>query len=531
MSTVAERSAARKRARQQQQALDWVDDRLGSSSWLRSAMDKIFPDHWSFMVGEIAMYTFVILIATGIYLALFYKASDAIVIYHGVYKPLDGQAVTEAYASTINLSFGVRAGLVMRQAHHWAALIFLAAIAFHMCRVFFTGAFRRPREINWVIGVTLLTLAMLEGFSGYSLPDDLLSGSGLRVVFSIVESIPFVGVWLAFAVWGGNFPGTLFFGRLFVIHEFLFPLLLAGLLGGHLAILWRQTHTDFPGPGKTERNIVGSRLWPQYTVKSTALLMFIAAVIFGLGGLIQINPIWLYGPYEAARSSAGTQPDWYVGWLDGALRLWPHWEFRSLGHELANPFFPGLLLPGIVFTVIYAWPWIDKRIYSDYGHHNLLDRPRDKPLRTAIGVAALIFFTDLTLASATDVIGTGLHISFELLIEILQYGSFIGPIVGLFVAYEVCLLLQRTAAHPIQRPVGGIMIRDARGAYHTIGAPHEGNGGNGHGAHTNGHDEPVLEPVGASAGTGPGEVDDDPPGTGADGGSALPGDDGHPGEA
>jgi ubiquinol-cytochrome c reductase cytochrome b subunit len=234
MSTVAERSAARKRAQQQQKALDWADDRLGSSGWLRSAMDKIFPDHWSFMVGEIAMYTFVILIATGIYLALFYTASDAIVIYHGVYKPLDGQAVTEAYASTVNISFSVRAGLVIRQAHHWAALIFLAAITFHMCRVFFTGAFRRPREINWIIGVTLLLLAMLEGFSGYSLPDDLLSGSGLRVVFSIVESIPFVGVWLAFTVWGGNFPGTLFFQRLFVIHEFLFPLLLAGLLGGHI---------------------------------------------------------------------------------------------------------------------------------------------------------------------------------------------------------------------------------------------------------------------------------------------------------
>src|ERR1700722_15387662 len=240
MSTVAERSAARKRAQQQQKALDWADDRLGSSGWLRSAMDKIFPDHWSFMVGEIAMYTFVILIATGIYLALFSPGSDALVIYPGVYKPLDGQAVTEAYASTVNISFSVRAGLVIRQAHHWAALIFLAAITFHMCRVFFTGAFRRPREINWIIGVTLLLLAMLEGFSGYSLPDDLLSGSGLRVVFSIVQSIPLVGPWLAFNVWGGAFPGTEFFQRLFVIHEFLFPLLLAGLLGGHLAILWHQ---------------------------------------------------------------------------------------------------------------------------------------------------------------------------------------------------------------------------------------------------------------------------------------------------
>ena len=360
--------------------MDWADDRLGTSSWLRSAMDKIFPDHWSFMVGEIAMYSFVILIVTGIYLAFFYKASDAMVIYHGPYKPLDGQSMTEAYASTIDISFSV--GPASSCARPTTGLLSFSwpAIAFHMCRIFFTGAFRRPREINWIIGVTLLLLAMLEGFSGYSLPDDLLSGSGLRVVFSIVQSIPFVGVWLAFDIWGGPFPGTEFFQRLFVIHEFLFPLLLAGLLGGHLAILWHQKHTDFPGPGKTEHNIVGSRLWPQYTVKSTALLMFIAAVIFGLGGLVQINPIWLYGPYQAARSSAATQPDWYVGWLDGALRLWPHWEFRSFGHEMANPFFPGFLLPGIVFTRHLYLAVGRQTDLPDYGEHNLLDRPRDKPL-------------------------------------------------------------------------------------------------------------------------------------------------------
>jgi ubiquinol-cytochrome c reductase cytochrome b subunit len=486
VSTVAERSAARKRAKREQDLLDWADDRLGSSTWVRSALDKIFPDHWSFMVGEIAMYCFILLIVTGIYLALFYKASDAIVIYHGPYKPLDGQSMTEAFASTLNISFSVRAGLVMRQAHHWAANIFMAAVAFHMCRVFFTGAFRRPREINWVIGVTLLLIAMLEGFSGYSLPDDLLSGSGLRVVFSIVQSIPLVGPWLAFNVWGGAFPGTEFFARLFVIHEFLFPLALAGLLGGHLGILWHQKHTDFAGPGKTEHNIVGSRLWPQYMIKSTALLMFIAAVIFGLGGLIQINPIWVYGPFEAARASAGTQPDWYVGWLDGGLRLWPHWEFRSFGHEIPNPFFPGIVLPGIVFNVIYAWPWIDKKLFGDYEEHNLLDRPRDKPLRTAIGVAALLFFFDLTLASATDLIGNALQMSFELLIEILQYGSFIGPIIGGVVAYRTCVLLKNTDAHPIQRPVGGIMTRDARGGYHTLGASHDGHDGNGH--EGNGHD-------------------------------------------
>ena len=489
MSTVEERSASRKRAQRQGQALDFVDDRLGSSKWIRSALDKIFPDHWSFMVGEVAMYCFVLLLATGIYLALFYSPSSAVVTYHGSYAPLDGQKMTQADESVINLSFNVRFGLLMRQAHHWAANIFLAAIAFHMCRVFFTGAFRRPREANWIIGITLLLISMLEGFSGYSLPDDLLSGSGLRVVYSIVQSIPFVGPWLAFNVWGGPFPGSsAFLQRLFVIHEFLFPLLLAGLLGAHLAVLWHQKHTDFAGPGKTEKNIVGSRLWPQYAIKSQALLMFVAMVVFGLGGLVQINPIWIYGPFEAARSSAGTQPDWYVGWLDGALRLWPHWEFRSFGHEIANPFFPGILLPGIVFTVIYAWPWIDKRVFSDYGEHNLLDRPRDKPLRTALGVAALIFFIDTTLASATDLIGNGLQVSFELLIEILQYGSFVGPVIGGVVAYRTCILLQRTGAHPVQRPVGGIIVRDAHGAYHTLGAEHDGHEGNGHG----GPEEVVL---------------------------------------
>jgi ubiquinol-cytochrome c reductase cytochrome b subunit len=476
MSMDVDRRAARKRAKREEQALSWVDDRLGSSTWLRSTMDKIFPDHWSFMVGEIAMYCFVLLVVTGVYLALFYNPSSQVVVYHGSYKPLDGQSMTQAFESVLNLSFGVRAGLLMRQAHHWAANIFMAAVAFHMCRIFFTGAFRRPREANWIIGCTLLLVAMLEGFSGYSLPDDLLSGSGLRVVFSITESIPFVGTWLAFNIWGGPFPGSgVFLERLFVIHEFLFPALLAGLLGGHLAILWHQKHTDFPGPGKTERNIVGSRLWPQYAIKSQALLMFVAAVIFGMGGLVQINPIWIYGPYEAARSSAGTQPDWYVGWLDGSLRLWPHWEFRSFGHEIANPFFPGVVLPGLVFTVIYAWPWIDKRLFADRREHNLLDRPRDKPLRTAVGVAALVFFADLTLASATDVLGNALQVSFELLIEILQYGAFIGPLVGGFVAYRACLLLQSSGAHPIQRPVGGIIVRDAHGGYHTLGAGHNGH--------------------------------------------------------
>jgi ubiquinol-cytochrome c reductase cytochrome b subunit len=493
MSTTQERVAEEKRYKASKSALDTVDERFGSSKFLTSALDKIFPDHWSFMVGEIAMDSLIVLIITGVYLTFYYIPSQTDVVYAPtsghIYAPLYGQHVTEAYASVINLSFNVRFGLVMRQAHHWAALIFLAAIIFHMCRIFFTGAFRKPREINWIIGLTLWIIVMLEGFTGYSLPDDLLSGTGLRVVYSIIQGIPLVGTWLSYDLWGGRFPGNQFLPRLFVVHEFLFPALIVGLLTAHLMILWRQKHTDFPGPGKTETNIVGSRVWPQYALKAGGLFMMVSGVTFLLAGLFQINPVWIYGPYTPYTVSAGAQPDWYLGWLDGALRLWPHWEFRSFGHEIANPVFPGLLIPGIVFNIMFMWPWIDKRIYNDHKAHNLLDRPRDKPFRTGVGVAAGMFFADLTFACATDLIANDTHIAFERLIEVLQYGAFVGPIAGFLIAYKACQALQRSHAHPIQKPVGGVIIRTADGAYHTLGDHHHGDGhGNGHAdAAGNGH--------------------------------------------
>ena len=371
MSTTEERVAARKRFTIGKSALDTVDERFGSSKFLTSVLDKIFPDHWSFMMGEVAMDSLIVLIATGIYLTFFYIPSGADVVYAPtsghIYAPLYGQHMSAAYESVINLSFNVRFGLVMRQAHHWAALIFVAAILFHLCRIFFTGAFRKPCEINWIIGLTLWMVVILEGFTGYSLPDDLLSGTGIRVIYSILQSIPLVGTWLVYNLWGGRFPGPGFIPRLFVIHEFLFPAIIVGLLTVHLMILWHQKHTDFPGPGKTETNIRGSRIWPQYAMKAGGLTMLVSAAIFALAGLVQINPVWLYGPYTPFQVSEGAQPDWYLGFLDGSVRLWPHWEFRSFGHEIPNPFFPGLLIPGLVFTIMYAWPWIDKKIYNDYG--------------------------------------------------------------------------------------------------------------------------------------------------------------------
>jgi ubiquinol-cytochrome c reductase cytochrome b subunit len=340
---------------------------------------------------------------------------------------------------------------------------------------------------------------MLEGFTGYSLPDDLLSGTGIRVIYSILQGIPFIGTWLVYDLWGSRYPGNLFITRLFIVHEFLFPAIIVGLFSAHLIILWRQKHTDFPGPGKTETNIRGSRFFPQYALKAGGLMMLVGGVTFLLAGLFQINPVWLYGPYNPYTVSAGAQPDWYLGFLDGSVRLWPHWEFRSFGHEIANPVFPGLLIPGLIFTVMYAWPWIDKRIYKDYGRHNLLDRPRDKPFRTGIGVAGIIFFTVETLACATDLLANNFHIAFERLIEILQFGALIGPIAGFAIAFYACRALQRGDSHPIQRPVGGIILRAGDGSYHTLGDRHApalaGENGHGNGDRPAGEEESTAAPV------------------------------------
>ena len=241
----------------------WVDERLGVAKGGRTLLDKIFPDHWSFLLGEIALYSFVVLIATGIFLSLYFIPSAKELIYSGPYAPLRGSKVSAAFESTVNLSFGVRSGLVIRQMHHWAADVFVGSIAVHMCRIFFTGAFRKPRELNWMIGITLLILALTNGFIGYSLPDDLVSGTGLRIMFSIVLSIPVVGSYLATFLFGGNFPGDgSIIPRLFILHVLVVPLIIFGLLGAHLGLLVRQKHTQFPGHGRTEKNVVGSPMYP-----------------------------------------------------------------------------------------------------------------------------------------------------------------------------------------------------------------------------------------------------------------------------
>lgn len=434
-----------------------LDKRLGAASFTRRVLDKVFPDHWSFMLGEVALYAFIILVVTGVFLSFFFDASQADTVYRGSYEPLRGVEVSQAYRSVLDLSFEVRAGLVMRQAHHWAAIVFVAAIVVHLARVFFTGAFRKPRDINWIIGVTLLLLAIFNGLTGYSLPDDLLSGIGLRVAYSITLSVPLLGAWLAYLVFGGEFPAEGIIPRLYSIHIMLIPIAIAVLLSVHLALIWHQKHTQFPEPGRTEDNVVGSRLWPTYAVKSIGLFMMVIAVIMTLGGLVQVNPVWLYGPYDPTVVTSPAQPDWYLGWTEGALRLFPPWAITGPQHEVPAPFFPGVLLPGITFLLLYAWPFLEAWITGDHMAHNLLDRPRDRPVRSALGVSTLAFYAVLLGAGSNDLIAKWLLVDVHSVTITFRWLLLILPVLSGTLTYVLLRALVRSGADRLtEMPVGAL---------------------------------------------------------------------------
>jgi ubiquinol-cytochrome c reductase cytochrome b subunit len=416
----------------------------GSPS-LRKALRYVFPEHWSFLVGEIAVFSFVVLVATGIFLTLFFEPSLAVTRYDGSYEPLRGAVVSRAYDSTLSLSFEVPAGLLIRQTHHWAALVFVVAITAHTLRIFFTGAFRSPRMLNHYTGVVLLTLALLLGFTGYSLPDDLLSGMGLAIGYAATLSIPVVGGDLGAVLWGGEFPGSdVFESRLYAAHIFFLPALTGALIAVHLALVIRQKHTQFPGGGRTEHNVVGAPLWAGQALRSGGLFFATTAVLVLLGGLVQINPVWNWGPYEPYLASNGAQPDWYLGWLIGALRLTPNWEPTIGGFTLAgNPFFGGLLYPGLVFGALFFWPNLERLVTGDRRRHHLLDRPRDAPRRTAIGVAALVNIITVFVAGAADRVLVELGFDYVAQVRVFQVLVLAGPILAYVVTKRICDELRR----------------------------------------------------------------------------------------
>ena len=401
-------------------AARWLDRNLGGSSILREELRHIFPDSWAFFLGEIALYCFIVLVVTGIFLALFFHASQAIVVYHGSYHPLAGVPMSDAYSSVLDLSWNVRAGLLIRQVHHWAALVFVAALIIHLMRMFFTGAYRRPRRINWLIGLSLLLLVGFNGLMGYSLPDDLLSGTGLRIAFSITESIPFIGPTMASVLFGGDFPTTGIIARIYPVHIFLLPAAIAGLLGAHLGLLWLQRHTEFPGPGRNDRTMVGSPMVPQYALRTTGYFLLLAGVLTAFGALLQINPVWLYGPFRATDATTSAQPDWYMGWLEGAVRMFPGWDIQIGGFLLPAIFWPAVVLPGLIFTPLFLWPWLDWLAMRDNQFVNVLQFPSQRPGRMAIGAGFFTFLAVLLVGGGDDVFASVFGWSLPVLLRTLQ---------------------------------------------------------------------------------------------------------------
>jgi quinol---cytochrome-c reductase cytochrome b subunit len=439
-----------------------VDERSGTAPYLRKALRYVFPDHWSFLLGEVALYAFIVLVGTGIYLTLFFDPSTQRVVYHGTVESLRGTEMSAAYRSVVDISFTVKAGLLARQTHHWAADVFIAAIVLHLLRVFFTGAFRKPRELTYLIGVTMLAVALLEGFLGYSMVDDLLSGMGLAIGYGVLLSVPLLGAPLALLVWGGPFPGDpSFWSRMYIGHVLLFPLLIAALLGLHLFLVASRHHTQFRRRRATERRVVGLPAFPAQTPRSLALMFAVFGVLFLLGGLVQINPIWLWGPFDVSSSTNGAQPDWYLGWLIGALRIVPGFDVTLWGRTIIpNPFWGGVLFPLVIFSVIATWPWLERHVTGDREVHNLLDRPRDAPLRSAIGAGLLTWVLVALLAGSADRVDVSFGLDYARQIDVYRVAFWVVPVLVAILVHRLLVGLQRAESVETERRRA---LREARG--------------------------------------------------------------------
>lgn len=448
-----------------------LDSRLPAAGVVRTQINKVFPTHWSFMLGEVALYSFIILLLTGVYLALFFDPSITKVIYDGAYTPLNGVEMSRAYATALDISFEVRGGLFVRQMHHWAALMFMMAMVAHMGRIFFTGAFRRPREANWIIGCSLILLGMIEGFMGYSLPDDLLSGVGLRIMSAIILGMPIIGTWLHWGIFGGDFPSDLMLDRFYILHVLILPGIILGLIAAHVLLVWFQKHTQFPGPGRAENNVVGVRILPVFATKAIGMGLMTAGVLALMSGLLTINAIWNLGPYNPSQVSAGSQPDIYMLWTDGVARVMPAWELYLGNYTIPSAFWVALLC-GLMVVLLIAYPFIEKKMTGDDAHHNLLQRPRDVPVRSAIGAMAITFFLLVTMSGGNDHVAHFFQISLNAMTWVGRIGLVVLPPIAYWITYAVCVGLQRSDREVLEHGIEtGVIKQLPNGAFIEVHQP------------------------------------------------------------
>lgn len=433
--------------------------------------NRVVPLHWTTFLGVISLSCLAVLTVTGVVLLFFFEPSTDTVRYDGSYPLLQGVPVSEAYASTLRVSLEVPGGLLVRQAHHWAALVLPAALLLQLLATFFTGGFRRPRQWSWVLLFTTFVLALAGGWSGYGLPDDQLAGTGLRIAQGILLGIPVIGTPASYLLLDGEFPGQVV-ERLYWLHVAIVPAVFVVVLALRLRLAVRRLPAQFPAHGRTERVVVGLPV-RAVAVRALGLFLITTGVLVGLAGLVTINPVWKYGPSSTSQASAGSQPDWYTGFLDGALRLVPPgWELSAFGGTVPLAVLAPQAVVGGFLAVITLWPFLEARATGDRREHHLLDRPREHPTRTAFGAAGIVLFLTLWVAGATDLIATQFHVAFEHQVLALRALLVVGPLVTFQLTRALCISLvareQEAALHGFET---GRIMRSPDGGYTEVHAP------------------------------------------------------------
>jgi ubiquinol-cytochrome c reductase cytochrome b subunit len=410
-------------------------------SLLARRVQSVFPTYWSQMLGWIVLASLAVTILSGVYLALFFDPSMSEVSYRGPIGYLRGVVMTRAYASALDISFGVHGGLFVRQLHNWAASLFIASLLASLTTAFFTGVFRRPRRAAWAVGAALLLLGVFEAYTGVLLVDDGLSGTSLRLVSGYTLTVPVLGTRLHGMVFGSEFPGTQVIGRLYVVHLVL-PGIMIGLIAVAAALLHRNQHPVPPSHPRSRRTVAGVRR-RRSGIPAIAVCAFTAGVLAVTAGLFQVNPIWLYGPANPANAAATSTPPWYFGWLDGAVRLWPGWDIHLGRYTIPAPFWPSVVLITVSFALLALYPWIERRVTREDTPHRRPQRPGDAPKRTALGVGVLVFYGCLQLAGATDVVCAAFHLSTDGLFWTLRLAVVILPPLAATATYRLCRGLQQ----------------------------------------------------------------------------------------
>jgi ubiquinol-cytochrome c reductase cytochrome b subunit len=438
---------------------------------LRRRLNAVFPTHWSLLFGGIAMSCLVVLVLSGGYLALFFDPSTAKVTYDGPVQHLRGIEMSRAYASALEISFEVRGGLLVRQVHNWAASLFVASLLAGLVAKFFTGAFRRPRRGIWAVGVLLLFVGVAEAFTGVLLLDDLLSGTSLRMISGYVLAVPVVGTWLHWMLFGGEFPGTGVIPRIYLVHLAL-PVVIVALVRLRVRLARRHGHPRYPGRSRTERDDVAVRVLPAFAARAAAMFALTVGLVAVLAGAFQVNPVWTYGPANPAHVSAGSTPPWYFGWVDGAVRLWPSWEIHLGDYTIPPWFWPSVVFLPLSFVAFAAYPWLERRFTRDDAPHHLLQRPRDVPVRAALGVAVATCYACLQLAAAIDVLAFTFHLSADALLWASRVGVLVLPPVAYTVTIRLCLGLQRSDRTVLEHGIEtGLIRRLPHGEYREVHQP------------------------------------------------------------